>query len=524
MSDLETKQQYLRSEIIDQGYDPNDFSAFMGTIRGEDALDLDKWTFDDLQTVVAQFKAQYSQNQNQEQNQEQNQDQNQEQNQQEQETPNQNENQDNNQENPNVPTVKEEHIEGPSKNSSDDSFPKDAFDNYEQIIKTEKLVNNDITEQNNLSIIISNPIKVNTGFFSSSYYQYDVQTNPVGYKVVRKLSDFTFLYETLPLINPAVFNPVLPHFEFGLKDDSPKKMLYIQNYMNSLVEEKFFRTLPIVFQFLTEPQDKWNKLRINTYSKMKPYTLTKMPTLEGEFHINVNKAEDSKGMNIKTEINKKTEAYDNLNIAMDELLSTMEKLSTCFKMLAKSLFDLTNSHKENEVLFNFFKRLCSISKIRSKDYIRERDFLRDELKYFFKFLNKENVSYLKKYDEFKSARDEYKSRYEKVKKLPNRTPKDLETIKILRRDYGLQLLMINTEYKKLLGRQANRTIMQFNKYNNNKDLLLQNFNNCIKMLDINGDQNYSRGLSDSIKKEDDQGKEQEQPEFTTQNSQSSIDQ
>ena len=131
---------------------------------------------------------------------------------------------------------------------------------------------------------------------------------------------------------------------------------------------------------------------------------------------------------------------------------------------------------------------------------------------------------MKKYDEFKSARDEYKSRYEKVKKLPNRTPKDLETIKILRRDYGLQLLMINTEYKKLLGRQANRTIMQFNKYNNNKDLLLQNFNNCIKMLDINGDQNYSRGLSDSIKKEDDQGKEQEQPEFTTQNSQSSIDQ
>ena len=139
MSDLETKQQYLRSEIIDQGYDPNDFSAFMGNIRGEDALDLDKWSFVDLQTVVAQFKAQYSQTpnqeQNEEQNQEQNQDQNQDQNQQEPEIPNQNENQDNNQENPNVPTVKEEHIEGPSKNSSDDSFPKDAFDNFEQIIK-----------------------------------------------------------------------------------------------------------------------------------------------------------------------------------------------------------------------------------------------------------------------------------------------------------------------------------------------------------------------------------------------------
>ena len=101
----------------------------------------------------------------------------------------------------------------------------------------------------------------------------------------------------------------------------------------------------------------------------------------------------------------------------------------------------------------------------------------------------------------------------------------METIKTLRRDYGLQLLMINTEYKKLLERQANRTIIQFNKYNNNKDLLLQNFNNCLKILDINGDQNNnSIGLTDSLKKEDDQGKEQEQAEFTTQNSQNSLDQ
>jgi hypothetical protein len=524
MSDIETKQQFLRSEIIDQGYDPNEFSAFMGTIRGEDGLDLEKWSFSDLQTVVSQFKAQYSQNQTQEQNQIQEQNQTQEQNQQEQNMSNQNENQEQGQNIPDtqnpleVKEVKEEHIEGPPKNSVEDKFPNEPFEDFEQIIKTEKLVNNDITDQNNLSIIISNPTKVNaSSFFSSSYYQYTVQTNPVGYKVVRKLSDFTFLNETLPLINPAVFNPVLPHFEFGLKDDSPKKLLYIQNYMNSLVEIKFFRTLPIVFQFLTVPQVNWNILRDNTYSKIKQYPMSKMPTLEGEFHIKVNKNEDNKGMEIKDEINKKSEAFDNLNTAMDELLSTMEKLSVCFKTLSKSLLDLTNNHKDNEALKNIFNRLSSLSKIRANDFLKERDFLRDEIKYYFKFINKENVSYLKKYDEFKDIREEYKSKYEKLKKSPNKPQRDLDMVKRLRTDYGLQLLMINSEYKKLMERQAYRSIIQFNKFTNNKDVLLQNYNNCLKLLDFNGDANNI--IDDSQKKEEDQGKEKEQEEVTPQKEQ-----
>ena len=57
---IETKQQYLRSEIIDQGYNPGEFSDFMGSIRGEDGLDLETWSFADLKAVVSQFKSQYS--------------------------------------------------------------------------------------------------------------------------------------------------------------------------------------------------------------------------------------------------------------------------------------------------------------------------------------------------------------------------------------------------------------------------------------------------------------------------------
>ena len=495
---LEAKQQFLRTEIIDQGYNPEDFSNYMGSIRGDNSLDLDTWSFSDLRAVVNQFKSQFAQNQAQP-----------EQYYQEQE-PEQNNN--------DYPQEEKGDIEGAVKDTtipekveqkvvqSENGFPNDAFEPFEQLIQTGTLEENEISNQNNLFVTITNPERIKLGIFSSAYYQYTVQTNPVGYKVKRKVDDFTFLYETLPLFNSGVFNPVLPHFEFGLKDDSPKKILYIQNYVNSLLESKFCRTLPIVYQFLKVPQEEWNKLRLDTYSKMKPLPLSKMPTLEGEIHINISKLEDTKGLKIKDEINKKTEAFDGLNNAMDEILATIEKLSLCFKSLSKFLLDLTKCHKDNEILSGFFNRLLSLSKTWSRDCLKQRDFLKDEVKYYFKFINKENVQYLKKFEEFRTARDDYKNRYEKIKKLPNKLPKDIELVQKLRRNYGLQLAMVNSEYEKLIERQANRCITQFVKFNENKEVILQDLNHCIQLFNIN--ENIGTGG---------QQQEQEQEEVDAQN-------
>ena len=497
MSDsLEAKQQYLRSEIIEQGYDPEEFSNYMGSLREDNSLDLETWSFEDLQAVVNSFRTQMAQRQQQIQNNPQQEESQKKEQEQGQEIPQEQE-----QKNDLPQEGKEEDIESAVKDSTipekletkishpETSLPKEPFEEFEIVKKAGLLTKNEISDQNNLNITISNPVKVKAGIFSSSYYQYTVKTDPVGYNVVRKLSDFTFLYETLPIINSAVFNPVLPHFEFGLKDDSPKKMLYIQNYMNSLVESEFFRTLPIVYEFLSLKQEDWNKKRNDIYSKLKPPSLSKMPTLEGEFHIVINKFEDNKGQKIKEEISKKEEAFDNLNNAMDEILTALEKLSLCFKSLARSYFDLAKSYKDNGTLLGFFNRLLSLSKAWAKDCIRQRDFLKDEVKYYFKFMNKENVSYLKKYDEFKVARDEYKTKYEKIKKMPNRTIKDLEILQKLRVNYGLQLLAVNSEYQKLQERQANRCMIKFAKYHENKDVIIQNMNNCIKLFNINETQN-----------------------------------
>ena len=475
---LEEKQQYLNSEIIQQNYDGNEFSAFISSIRGEQQVDLDTWSFEDLQAVVAQFKAQYQQNQANQENQNEQNVNNEEQNQNQ--TQEESQNQENSPEN-----GEEQKIE--KKPSSEKDFPENLLDPLTLVIKTQHLQLNEISDNNDLFITISNPQRVKPGLLSLAYFQYDMETQPVGYKVVRKVSDYTFLYETLPLINCAVFNPILPHFEFGLKDDSPKKMLYIQNYMNSLIENKFFRTLPIVLEFLTLDQPKWNSKRTE-YQKLKTLPLSKMPTLEGELDVNINKEEDAKALKIKEEINKKTEALDAVNSTMDEILALYDKLNLLYKNLAKSFMDLEKAHENNQILNGFFNRLKSLSEIWSKDYTKQKELLKDDFKYFFKFINKENVSYLRKFEEFRVTREDYRIKYEKLKKLPVRQPKDLEVIKTLRVEYGMQLLMVNKEYHNLLERQAYRCLKQFMKYNENQQIILQDYENCRNLFNINQQQ------------------------------------
>ena len=475
---LEEKQQYLNSEIIQQNYDGNEFSAFISSIRGEQQVDLDTWSFEDLQAVVAQFKAQYQQNQANQENQNEQNVNNEEQNQNQ--TQEESQNQENSPEN-----GEEQKIE--KKPSSENDFPENLLDPLTLVIKTQHLQLNEISDNNDLFITISNPQRVKPGLLSIAYFQYDMETQPVGYKVVRKVSDYTFLYETLPLINCAVFNPILPHFEFGLKDDSPKKMLYIQNYMNSLIENKFFRTLPIVLEFLTLDQPKWNSKRTE-YQKLKTLPLSKMPTLEGELDVNINKEEDAKALKIKEEINKKTEALDAVNSTMDEILALYDKLNLLYKNLAKSFMDLEKAHENNQILNGFFNRLKSLSEIWSKDYTKQKELLKDDFKYFFKFINKENVSYLRKFEEFRVTREDYRIKYEKLKKLPVRQPKDLEVIKTLRVEYGMQLLMVNKEYHNLLERQAYRCLKQFMKSNENQQIILQDYENCRNLFNINQQQ------------------------------------
>ena len=144
---------------------------------------------------------------------------------------------------------------------------------------------NEITKRNDLHVEVCSPVKIKPSGLSFSYFQYTVKTEPIGFSVVRKLSDFELLYETIPKYNNGKFNPLLTKFPIGLSDDSEKKVLFLKFYANSLVEDAYYRSLPIIFEFLALPQSEWEK-KVKQYTKIKEITNPeKMLDLDGYFDI-----------------------------------------------------------------------------------------------------------------------------------------------------------------------------------------------------------------------------------------------
>ena len=54
--DIDKKQQYLRTEILDKGYDPKEFNDYICSVRNEENIDLNNWTLEELKNVVKNEK------------------------------------------------------------------------------------------------------------------------------------------------------------------------------------------------------------------------------------------------------------------------------------------------------------------------------------------------------------------------------------------------------------------------------------------------------------------------------------
>ena len=55
-NELSKKQEYLRIEIMEKGFDTELFTENMQKEKGENALELENWTFEELKQFVEKFQ------------------------------------------------------------------------------------------------------------------------------------------------------------------------------------------------------------------------------------------------------------------------------------------------------------------------------------------------------------------------------------------------------------------------------------------------------------------------------------
>ena len=285
--------------------------------------------------------------------------------------------------------------------------------------------------------------------------------------------------------------------------------------MNLILENKYFRSLPIVYDFITLPLEEWNKKMKDNYSKIKEAPgFDNMPNLEGKYMIKISKEDENKASSIKNEINTKLEGLKNLNYYLDELLTNYDKMSLTLKNIGVCFYEMEKAEKnlqKNNILIKGYNDLGNLFKTWSNDYLAQKDFIKNEIKYYFKFISKEYKNFLNIYEAYKGARDEYKKDFDKVKKMKAPTDNDLNMLKGSKKYYGFELTCINDEYKNLEERMEKRLINQFMVFDKNKDIIFQDFNNCIKLinfgknnndLDENNNTNEENNINNDINEED----------------------
>ena len=104
-----------------------------------------------------------------------------------------------------------------------------------------------------LRITVSNPVLKKDGFFSFSYYQYTITTPDLNQIVERNISDFNWLYDKMKEIYPGLIVSSVPERNITIKDNSKKKLYYLNLFMNSLSHYEFIRATPIFQDFLSLP-------------------------------------------------------------------------------------------------------------------------------------------------------------------------------------------------------------------------------------------------------------------------------
>ena len=229
--DLNLKQAFLRENILEKGYDAEEFMKLLQNKKGDSGLDLMSWTMNELKEAVKEFvkdrSSEYS-------------------------PLNEEETNDNkiveneNNEEKEKEAYKEDQLEN-NLAAPEEAYDLDKFSQEhpegsapkEEYGKTTVNENTPFSEKEGIVVKVSTPEKTEGGIFSKSFISYLVETEPFGFKTRKRYSDFLWLRNTLASVYSQCVIPPLC------------KKNYVDRFSEALIAkrmrsiEKFFHGLLI---------------------------------------------------------------------------------------------------------------------------------------------------------------------------------------------------------------------------------------------------------------------------------------
>ena len=419
--DIETKekQEYLRINILEKGYNADDFMQYLETLRGDKGLEIENWSKNDLVKAVHEFikinpmgdNIQIIQNENE--NKEENKDYN--------NNENKNENKDynNNNENNNKDYNKNENDNNnfviinnynvDNNNNSNNNQNQNQIQNNknnnnkcnlffdQEFIQCKLSEKTDISKKNNIEITISDPKKIEGSFFSKSYVTYLVKTKPYHYEVRRRFSDFEWLRN---LLGNIYINCIIPpiykktYFTSTVDDNRINKRIGIlQKFITEISIHPLLRNSQIFFDFISIKDEKEFYNKKNIYNKLTlPTKVEDIKTLNGEINITVNNENDGFADKIKKIsenneelIKKLTKEYKLLNIQIQEVISKMKNITHIWD----ELYKIGNQNLEGETILGIYDVMAKLMDDWAKMQEKQINLINKKIREYFRYIRYE---------------------------------------------------------------------------------------------------------------------------------------
>ena len=392
---LKQKQLFLRENILDKGYNADDFMNLLRSKKGESGLDLNNWAMDELSSVVSEFTSLINQNEN-------------------------------NDNNFNNPIKKENKIE------SDENYEQICLQKLkeqqlkekDEVGKCQKIEKTELSKSNNINIKISFPEKIDKGVFKKSYISYLVETFPYKFQVRKRFSDFEWLQN---ILNNQFFNcviPPMPHKNYGDRFTEElilKRTRMLKKFLDGILIHPTMKHSEAFYEFLSvnseedfeEIKKKYNNLSNSNENK----GINDIRNLDGNIKISVSKEKEIYFMNIKdnSEINESimkriTKAYKNLIDLMHNASDKMKELAELWKLLhEKSLkyYETINASESYKIMNKIMEDLANFEN-------KKIEMINNNIREYFRFIKNEFHSMKDLATKVDTYKDNYYKAFEKL--------------------------------------------------------------------------------------------------------------
>ena len=420
--EMEEKQNYLRENILNKGYDANEFVQFLQSKKGEAASDISNWSMRDLHLVVQEFIAIHTKENNT--------------NTQSQPLNTQNDSNNNNINNSdnqgsnaqsdfqiieNNSVTSNENNNNNKKDKSNSSNIEQTDENFgiiiPQFIDCKKAEINKFNNQDNLQITVTDPQKINNGFFSKTYVNFLISTNPLNIKVRRKHYDFVWLRERLSIIYNLNVLPRLPK-KGKVNGDThiKKRMKNLERFLNYLLKDNLIKNSEIFYDFLTIEKDEELEKKKKIYNKLKtPTEFKDIQSMDGKLKIEVTPESETLFDKIRnnsifneTVLKQINDHFKLLQFEMDNIITRTGSFFPLFDKLIK----IRRTYLPNNIILESYKQLKNIFGSWSEMLKKQKNFFINDVKEYLKVLG----GHYRHMKELCETVEEQKNYYKKISK------------------------------------------------------------------------------------------------------------